>query len=217
VRPAYGNPKDGSAMVYYTLAQGRIHPYRTELLEALVPGVRWAFRRLDRDGREIGLGAVDYPPARVIAGLYERARANGVGGLRPCGGRGPPIVALPTPLPPPPPPKSPAELDAEACRFFQRQEQLAAVRKPGDRARVRTVGLGVDCRIRSVRRILQTDSIRRRERPRLAAAVQSLSDRYWCSTGVARRMMERGWTFGTELRAPGDPNAISATTRRCPS
>lgn len=225
VRPAYGNPKDGSAMVSHTLAQGRIHPYRTELLDALVPGVRWEFRRLDRQGREIGSGAVDYPPARVIAGLYERARANGVGGLRPCRHDGPPIVAPPAPPPPmriarpvpdrPPAPREPVSLDARACALFRSDEKRIAETKPQSGRRTKLIEQSVDCTGRSVKQVYEMDSFKKGDKADFRAHLQSTSDRMWCSSPMFRALVGRGWTFRMEFKEVGDPSVIGATTRKC--
>lgn len=221
------DPKDVMGSVRHIIAQSGVHAYRTELLDTFGPGVRWEFRRLDRNGRAIGSGAVDYPALPAVEALYRRARARGVAGLRPCGGSAPPITASPAPPPPmtivqgslrssaPPAPRNPADLDSDACGYFRRQEKLAAEREPEAGARVWITGQVVDCAARSVTRILAVKSIPRRERRELAAAVQSLSDRLWCSTLLFREVMKRGWTLGAELRAPGDPKPIAATTRKC--
>lgn len=208
-------PNSIRGSIYHKIADSRTFPVSPELLEKFNPGVRWEFRRLDRSGRVIGVGSVDYPPSKVITPLYEQAHAKALANLKPCA-YGPPITSSPAP-PPPPPPRDPAALDAEACRFFRRQERFATERKPEAGARVRIVAQPVDCGSRSVRRILEVGSIPRRERRDLAAAIQSLSDKTWCSVPAFRRMMERGWTLGAELRAPGDPAVIAATTRKCPA
>jgi hypothetical protein len=131
-RRTFADPKETKGTVRYRLGQGRVHPYRTELLETFGPGVRWEFRPLDRNGREIGSGAVDYPPSKAIAALYDETRAEAFAKLRPCGTYGPPIIVSPTPRPPPAPPapEDPAALDARACTYLRGQEKIAPEKSP---------------------------------------------------------------------------------------
>lgn len=212
------DPKEIRGSVHYTMAQGRIHPYRAELLGTFGTGIRYEFRRIDPAGRPIGSGSVDYPSSTVIAGLYDRARAQAVANLRPCGGSAPPITAAPAPMPtaPPPAPLDRAALDADACRYFRRQEQLAARHKPEAGQSIRIVGQAVDCDARTVKRLFALEAAPQRDRRALGGRVQALSDRLWCSVPLFRKLMGRGWTFGAELRVPGDANVVAAITRKCP-
>lgn len=216
------DPKQIRGSVHYTIAQSQVHPYRIELLDTFAPGVRWEFRRLDREGRVIGSGAVNYPPSQVVDALYRRARAQGIAGLRPCGSDGPPMIALPAPRPMrigppagPPGPRDPGELDALACRFFRNEEKLALERKRDAGDPIHIVAQRVDCAARSVTRVLEVRSLRKSERREVGMALQSMTDKLWCSTVLFRELLKRGWTLGAEIRAPRNPTPISATTRKC--
>lgn len=218
------DPKETKGSVNYTIAQGRVHPYRTELLETFNRAVRWEFRRLDKSGRVIGGGAVDYPAPKVVAGLYEEARRNAVARLGPCR-TGPPIVALPAPPPPmrigppvqasPPPLTGPAALDARACALFRRDEKRIAETRPQSGSRTKLIEQSVDCVGRSVKQVYEMDSFRKGDRADFRAHLQSMSDKMWCSSPMFRAMVGRGWTFRMEFKEAGDPSVIGATTRKC--
>jgi hypothetical protein len=216
--------KETRGSVDYTIAQGRVHPYRTELLEKFDPGVRWEFRRLDKNGGVIGSGAVDYPASPVIARLYEEARRNAVARLGPCR-TGPPITASPAPPPPmrigppapvrPAAPMDPAALDARVCALFRRDEKRIAETKPQSGRRTKLIEQSVDCTGRSVKQVYEMDSFQKGDRRDFRVHLQSMSDKMWCSSALFRAMVGRGWTFRMEFKEVGDPSVIGATTRKC--
>jgi hypothetical protein len=211
------DPTSTKGSVHYTLAQGRVHPYRTELLERFGPGVRWEFRRLDESGREIGSGAVDYPSSKAIAALYGETRAEAFAKLRPCGGHGPPKVVPPArpASPAPPVPEDRAAFEAPACAILRREAGKAAQLEPQSGG-MKLVELSVDCDRRSVRHVFEMDRFGKDDRRDFHPHFQSLSDMMWCSSPYHRRLIGRGWTFRSELREAGDPDGIAVTTRECP-
>jgi hypothetical protein len=215
-RRTFVDPKETRGSVGYGMAQAPVLAYRAELLQALDGGVSYEFKRIDRSGREIGSGSVDYPPSQRIAELYDKARRQALAKLRPCG-NAPPMTSAPAPSPPAPPPAPDdrASIEAGACAFFSRQEKEVAERNPQAGRRTKIVEQTVDCDRRSVRRVYEMDSFQERDKREFGATIQNLSDKTWCAAQYLRRLIGWGWTFRLEIRGRGDPAVIAATTDKC--
>ena len=59
-------------------------PIHEELLAPLRPGVRIALKRVDTKGRDLGSGALSYPPEATTGALFASARRAAVADLKPC-------------------------------------------------------------------------------------------------------------------------------------
>jgi hypothetical protein len=66
--------------------------FRTEWLEKLKQGGRFAVIRLLADGQEVSMGSVDYPDQKEIADTFGEARNKALASLAPCK---PPVNSVP--------------------------------------------------------------------------------------------------------------------------
>jgi hypothetical protein len=110
----------------------------------------------------------------------------------------------------------PAAIDARACSYLREQARIAAQKPPPSGRYTKIVGQKADCTGRSVTRVYAVDPLGKRGRRELGAAVQSMSDKLWCSSAYFRLLIGRGWTFSLEFREAGEASVIAATTRQCP-
>ncbi|TFI57331.1 hypothetical protein E2493_15820 [Sphingomonas parva] len=221
--PLWANPRragEGASArgeVSRRLAQGRTFPYRTEWLEAAARGDRFDFRRRDAWDREIGSGSVAYPPAETIEALYRAARAQALAKMRPCGGTGAVVTAMPATASPPQPPQTPARLQAQACSLLRSYEERVAREQPQSGRLMKIVAQPVDCGARVVTRVYETSGMRTRDLRELGATLQRSVDPMWCADRSFRAFIGQGWTFRVELRAADAPDVYTATTRACPA